>query len=401
MLPSGSSNPERNFRLVVLQLGISTFASSIFVISIVWISIAATGSAVITGITSSLMVAPLIIGFVIGAFVDRVVRKRLLVIMISIGRGIASLLLLPAAVLGNSLPAILFLFASAIIYGLTMAMIAPARMILSRNFLRQNVFIKGMSFMNVVSYSSRIMGYAASAILMTWKLDIGIILMSAIFFLSAIPVVFLPAMNGELSHREGFSASLRKGFRLVKNSAMVSQIIFIFVASGFFLGMSDTVLTVTVRKTLNLDAMFLSTIFIATSLGGIAGSILISRLKGAAGKRLVIGYLVSGFSLLVAGLFMKIVIVVPMMFLVGISSGLASPTITTLLFSSVDKENIGRIQGLMDTFGFSFKSMSAALAGFIIFLLTPFYVFLCMSAGLIILAMSISRLRTVNAAILT
>ena len=67
--------------------------------------------------------------------------------------------------------------------------------------------------------------------------------------------------------------------------------------------------------------------------------------------------------------------------------------IISIILGKVPKEKMGRIQGVMDTFGFSFNSASGILAGLIMGVFLPRVVFYVVAAGLISLSVASSRFR--------
>ncbi|EQB72885.1 MAG: hypothetical protein AMDU1_APLC00001G0065 [Thermoplasmatales archaeon A-plasma] len=62
----GGNYTKKNFSLLMAETGISTFATSLFTVLILWISITETKSALITGVTSAMLVARLNSGSILG-----------------------------------------------------------------------------------------------------------------------------------------------------------------------------------------------------------------------------------------------------------------------------------------------------------------------------------------------
>lgn len=163
----GGNYTKKNFSLLMAETGISTFATSLFTVLILWISITETKSALITGVTSAMLVAPLILSIVVGAFIDKARNKKIFAIFGPVLKALATGILLIVIQNNSLISDSIFLFISALAFGFSIDLLVPVRAIWSQKFLRKPIYLKGMSVANLVSRTSRLTGFLVSAVLFT------------------------------------------------------------------------------------------------------------------------------------------------------------------------------------------------------------------------------------------
>lgn len=378
-----------------MQNAISSFTSSIFTVLILWTSISLTHSPVITGVTSSFLVLPLVFNFYVGALIDNVQNKRRVAVMASILRSISAIFLLGAILLQSAHDSYVLILASAIIFGFTMDIFAPVRLVWSKKYLVRPVYLKGMSLMNISSRGSRLAGYLISALLVSSSLLFSTVLVAILYAASLFPILFLKDANDRLESKTSTRNTIKEGISYIRSTPVIAEALLIFMIAAFFTGMSDTVFTVEVERYLHLGASFLSLIFVSTSLGGISGSSLTAIMKGKIRIKLAGAYGISAASFIILSFFSSEYTILALPFFIGLGSGISSPIITSTILGSAEKSKMGRIQGIMDTFGFSFNSVSGILAGASIVLFNTNLVFAIMGVGLLALLLLILRLRTI------
>ncbi len=111
-----------DFRLVILNAGLSRMGVMAYGIVVLWVTLALTHSTVITGLADGMVSLPLFASFIVGAYVDRSPRKKSLGAVAGIARpaaiGILFIALLVHSVL---LIALLFVLGVAVIIGSVLA----------------------------------------------------------------------------------------------------------------------------------------------------------------------------------------------------------------------------------------------------------------------------------------
>ena len=394
----GGNYTKKNFSLLMAETGISTFATSLFTVLILWISITETKSALITGVTSAMLVAPLILSIVVGAFIDKARNKKIFAIFGPVLKALATGILLIVIQNNSLILDSIFLFISALAFGFSIDLLVPVRAIWSQKFLRKPIYLKGMSVANLVSRTSRLTGFLVSAVLFTMDLRTGIIIILTLYFVSLLPILFIDTSKDTTIGRETLREVMKDGIRYMGKTKLVAEVVFISSFSELFWGMSDSASSVMINRVFDLSSAYLGYTFFAISLGGIIGSTLTSKLKSVknVGKKLPLLYGLGGLSVLLIAIFPTIYVLLSVFFIVGFLSGITSPLISAVLFGNAPREKMGRIQGAMDTFGTSFNSVSGILAGVIMTVMFPGNVFYIMAVGLVVLSVIVSRFKTLS-----
>ena len=389
---------KKNFSLLMAETGISTFTTSLFTVLILWISISETKSALITGVTSAMLVAPLILSIVVGAFIDRAHNKKVFAILGPVLKALATGILLIVIQSNSLILDSIFLFISALAFGFSIDLLVPIRAIWSQMFLRKPIYLKGMSVANLVSRTSRLLGFLVAAVLFTINLRTGILIILIFYLISLLPILFIDSPKDTTIGKGTLREVMKDGIQYISKTRVVAEIVFISSFSALFWGMSDSASSVMINRVFDLSSSYLSYTFFAISLGGITGSTLTSKIKSVknVGKKLPLLYGLGSLSVLLIAIFPTVYVLLSVFFVIGFLSGITSPLISAVLFGNVPREKMGRIQGAMDTFGTSFNSVSGILAGVIMTIMFPGDVFYLMAVGLAILSVIVSRFKVLS-----
>ncbi len=399
MTESVSDNyTKKNFSLLMTETGVSTFTTSLFTVLILWISISETKSALITGVTSAMLVAPLILSIVVGAFIDRAHNKKVFAILGPVLKALATGILLIVIQNNSLISDSIFLFISALAFGFSIDLLVPIRAIWSQMFLRKPIYLKGMSVANLVSRTSRLAGFLVAAVLFTINLRTGILIILIFYLISLLPILFIDSPKDTAIGKGTLREVMKDGIQYLSKTRVVAEIVFISSFSALFWGMSDSASSVMINRVFDLSSSYLSYTFFAISLGGITGSTLTSKLKSVknVGKKLPLLYGLGSLSVLLIAIFPTVYVLLSVFFVIGFLSGITSPLISAVLFGNVPREKMGRIQGTMDTFGTSFNSVSGILAGVIMTIMFPGDVFYIMAVGLATLSVIVSRFKVLS-----
>ncbi len=389
---------KKNFSLLMAETGISTFTTSLFTVLILWISISETKSALITGVTSAMLVAPLILSIVVGAFIDRAHNKKVFAILGPVLKALATGILLIVIQSNSLILDSIFLFISALAFGFSIDLLVPIRAIWSQMFLRKPIYLKGMSVANLVSRTSRLLGFLVAAVLFTINLRTGILIILIFYLISLLPILFIDSPKDTTIGKGTLREVMKDGIQYISKTRVVAEIVFISSFSALFWGMSDSASSVMINRVFDLSSSYLSYTFFAISLGGITGSTLTSKIKSVknVGKKLPLLYGLGSLSVLLIAIFPTVYVLLSVFFVIGFLSGITSPLISAVFFGNVPREKMGRIQGAMDTFGTSFNSVSGILAGVIMTIMFPGDVFYIMAVGLATLSVIVSRFKVLS-----
>lgn len=388
----------RNFNLVVLEISLSTFTTAIFTVLILWMAISYTGSPLITGITSAMMTAPLVFNIVVGGIIDNTDRKKGAAIFAQSMKAVGVVLLLPVLYSNSLMTQTLFLFSSALIYGFTVDILVSTRAIWGQQFIRKQVYLKGMSIFMIASRVSRLSGLLVAAALVAFNIRLAITVIALLYIISIIPVFLMGKLESVEKSGKKLRQIMSEGISYITKTKIVASLVLATAVSSAFLGMTDSVSSVMVSKVFGLNAAYLSYILISLTLGGIVGSSFSSRMKGVknVGQKLALIFGGTGAITLVIGGVPTIYTILVVFIVIGALTGISSPLTTSVLFGNVPKDKMGRVQGAMDTLGTSFNSLSGVVAGVFMTIVFPGDVFFLMGAGLIVLAVVVSRSKSLS-----
>lgn len=375
----------KNFSLTLIELGISALGSSVFIVAILWVTVSSTKSALITGVVSACLVVPLFFNFLVGSFVDGTEKKNRYATISFLLRGISSLTLIPAELSHGAFLGIGLLIFSAIIYGFTTDFLVSIRAIWIQNFVKKVQYLRGNSIYGIVSRATRLAGYFLSAILLVVSIDGAVVFMAVTFFASGVLVLFIdnPRLTVQMGYK--FVERTKEGFAYVMKSDILKEIIILSMISALFAGMVDTASSVMIDLQFHLTASYLSYAFVCITVGGLISQFVTSKIKTIrmVGSKLALLYLFGGLTFSLIGFFSNIYALLIVFFVSEFLLGFASPIVSTMLLGNTEKGQMGRVQGLMDTMGTSFNSLSGVVAGALMTVFLPEYIFFVIASGLI------------------
>jgi MFS family permease len=389
---------KKNFSLVLTELGISALGSSVFTVAILWVTVSSTKSALITGIVSAFLVIPLLFNFLIGSFIDGTEKKNRYATLSFLLRGISSLILIPAELPHSSFLSVGLLIFSAIIYGFTMDFLVSVRAIWIQNFVKKTQYMKGNSIYNIVSGAAGLIGYFLSAVLMVISIEGAVVFMAIMFFASGIIVLFVDNPKLIVQKGKNFVERTKGGFTYVMKSDILKEVIIISMISALFAGMTDTASSVMINLVFHLTASYLSYAFVCITVGGLVSQFVTSKINTIkmVGSRLTLVYLFGGLTFSLISFFPNVYTLLTVYFVSGFLLGFASPIVSTVFFGNTERAQMGRAQGLMDTMGTSFESVSGIIAGALMTVIMPKYIFFIMASGLIALSILTSAFKRIR-----
>ena len=252
--PISDNYIKKNFSLLMAETGISTFTTSLFTVLILWISISETKSALITGVTSAMLVAPLILSIVVGAFIDRAQDKKVFAILGPVLKALATGILLIVIQSNSLISDSIFLFISALAFGFSIDLLVPIRAIWSQMFLRKPIYLKGMSVANLVSRTSRLAGFLVASVLFTINLRTGILIILILYLISILPILFIDSPKDTAIGKGTLREVMKDGIQYLSKTRVVAEIVFISAFSALFWGMSDSASSVMINRVFDLSS---------------------------------------------------------------------------------------------------------------------------------------------------
>jgi MFS family permease len=386
---------KRDFFLLTVGRVSSGIGSSVFGISIMWwmLDNFGAGSA---GVISALSVAGMIILRPLGGvFVDRIDRRRGLIA--ADGFGAVFVGILAGAALIGTLEFWHFIL-SIIGTSFSSAIISPATRSLIPEILNEDELTAGNSVLSSLTNVASLTGPAlAGTMLALFSYELVFTLNAASYGIAMAVELFITTTSVESvtsDDNDGFLTELKEGIKYlfdrprVKRIAIASTLINFFASpillvapalieqngySAFYAGLTETLFAV------------------GTIIAGFALVVIPERDTPAAwetemfGAMSITGLVFAGAAVAIA-FFPDVIlyIVLVTVFLIGISGGIEGIKSDSIVQASVDDDKLGRIFGLMRTFGNIAMPLSMAVTGFVIEYFSGEILFTILSSGVVL-----------------
>ncbi len=333
----------RNFALLWSAQLVSTIGSALTWLAASILIYRVTGSALSVGLMLMATAAPSIVfGLVAGVFVDRYDRKRIMVI--------ADLL---RAALVVTIP---FLIASdiawlyIIVLGTSVVgqFFAPAQSAVLPEVASDNELAAANSLMAISSFGATAVGFAASGLLAQISIELAFYL-DALTFLFSAACIFLTRVPRLATDRatsvQTVLKNMRGGFGYLFGSPILRSSFFILPLMGISFGLSNALLLPFATEALHATEFEYGIQEGLTSLGFVAGSLLMARTAGRlpAGQWLTISFVGMGAAQLV---YSQLTLIPLAFFFVTLSGFANAPSVVArqlILQRSTPREMRGRV----------------------------------------------------------
>jgi MFS family permease len=266
--------PFRNWFLAQI---FSASGSSTQMIGMAWLVVRATDSGVALGLLTALALLPvLLLGPLVGGWIDRMSRRTLLIgtqsAYLLIGAGLA----IVAAGGHAGLPV---LYAAALVTGVANAVDGPARQVYLIDLVGPKLIGATIGLYEVVINSSRVLGPAAAgALLATWGV-VPCFVFNALTFIPALVVLLSTRSGHEQRAAPGDRASFRTGVRWVAANPHVAWMLLFAAVAGMLFNLSVTVPLVT-QRVFGLGGGGYGTLVAVFGVGALLGAITASNQAG-------------------------------------------------------------------------------------------------------------------------
>ncbi len=380
----------RNFHLLLVSGSVSRVGTTAFSLSVLWITLALTGSALVAGLADGLFTFPLIFSFYFGALIDRSSRKKRVAVASILVRSAAVGLILVALFVHGYYLIIALVYSCVVITGMMSDIVNSVRSAWTKVFLNEKQYQRGSSVSSGLISLADGIGYASSGILLYYGYYDALLLIAAIFIISVIPVLFIrEKVEIEKKIRTGsLKADIAESVRFIRKNRSVMQLIVLMIFANFIIAMVGIGFTFLVQKILFLPAYYLSVIFIALSAGMALGSIPGGYLKGT------LGFVVAPLLAVVGIMFIAMVmtpivfILVALVFGAGLAIGIINPVVTTVFIRKVPVEMMARISGTVNTLALSATFLSGTIAGTIIQFSSIFDLFVIIGSVIVVVGVA-------------
>ena len=356
----------RNFTMLVLNAGISRGGTAAFSVMILWMALALTHSPVITGVADGMAALPLFASFLVGAFVDRSGRKKVLGAAACLARpAIVGLMFIAVNLHSIILIAALFFLASFLL-GFTSDVMNSVRSVWSKQFLDDATYKKGTSTLQAASALAETAGYGIAGAFLVFGYDSALFALSMIFVLAFAAVLPIKAERERKNDGNSIVTSVREGLHFIRGSKFIMEVMLVSLLANFLFGTMGVGLTALIQRDFHLPASYFGALLFTLSIAVIIGSVLASKISGSVGRITTATLLVSGVFLVFVGISRSVYYDFAFMAGIGILVGLINVAASTLMLRKVPQELMARVQGTMNTFGLGAIFFAGTIGGVII-----------------------------------
>ena len=358
----------RGFKLMVASGFTSRMGTTAFSISVLWITLDLTNSALFARLADGLFTLPLIFSFFFGALIDRSRKKKNLAIISTLVRASAIMLILLAIMVHGYFLIIALIYSCVVVTGMMSDILNSIRSVWTKTFLEEEQYQKGTSLSTGFYSMAEGIGFALSGVLLYFGYWDTMFLLAEMFVISVIPIIFIneKADEGKTINVTNIGADILDGIRFIRRNRSLTQLIIIMIFANFVIAMVGIGFTFMIEKVLILPAFYLSAIFIALSAGIGLGAIPGGYVRGTLG--VVVAPLLSIIGIVFISLIVtkNIFFLMVLVFIIGFAIGAINPAVGTVFIRKVPVEKMARIQGAVNTFALSATFLSGTIAGIII-----------------------------------
>ncbi len=373
--PEGAINARvpfsKNYKLMVFNNAISRTGTAGFQLAILWIALLLTKSPVLAGFADGMSALPLMLSFVFGAIVDRLVSKKALAIVISSFRA-ASIMVLFIAISQSSLILEVFsIYFVAFVIGMSTDILNAIRSSWSKQFMEESQYQGGVSLSQSVTAIAEAAGYAISGVLILLGLQFAIYSFAIIFAVSIAPLILIrKERTSNVAKEIDIKSSVREGMKFIFGDSRLRALVIIIMAINLTIGTVGIFMVYLVEVHFKLSAIYYTSMALSVTIGVIVGSVLGSKAKGKVGHYSIGTIFSIALLLLAVGNLGSIYPDYAAILGVGVLVGVVNVVVNTAIIKIVDQEMMGRISGAFNTFGISITFISGAIGGVLIQLLT-------------------------------
>ncbi len=311
----------RNFRLLWISTLFISGGNWVQQITLGWLALELSGSALKVGIVLGLRAGPMLLAPISGAIVDRLDRRKLLLVDQFI---LAALALIFASLVLSDVVVMWHLYAFSAGTGIAWSINNPVRQTLVGNSVPRHTLMNAVALNSMAFNSTRIFGPAAGGLLITF-FGPGInFLIQGIFYVAVMIMMFPFRAEYETDHSavkdESILMNVREGFRYVLNNRTALTIILVtLIPTLTMMSFVMTLMPVYAVEVLGQEqgeGWVLGLLLTATGIGGFLGTLLLAAFSNikSKGKLIISGLFISSISILLVSqvnvLWMSMVILI-------------------------------------------------------------------------------------------
>lgn len=358
-----------DFLKVWLGRTISRFGDAIDGIAFMWLMYKLTGSTLLMGSVMAVSAIPSLFGMAAGVFVDRMNKKKVMVLM-DLLRGVSTSGIAVLFITDNL--QVWQLFAFAFFNSICEVFSSPARSSAMQILIKKEHYLVANSLGQASAAIAEILGMGiAAAIIGLWGVGIAILIDASTFLLSAVTAavanIEVVISSSEKLNFHKFFKELFEGLTVIKSNSMIFINMILGAAINILLAPFNVLMPIYSDKVLNSGEKGYSIMGIGIMVGTVLGSLLVGRIADKFKKSTVIitGFLMVASNIAALGLVNNLFLAVVFSIVMGASIPLISATGMSVIQTHTPKEKMGRVISTMQTIGLIGMPLGFAASGII------------------------------------
>ena len=355
-----------NFRMLLLNAAISRGGTAAYGVTILWVTLALTHSPVLTGLADGMMSIPLFASFLVGAYVDRSGRKKLLALVSCIARPAIIGLMFLALYSHNVIVIAALFFATSILVGFTSDVMNSVRSVWSKQFLNEQTYKKGTSLLQATMGIAETLGFGIAGAVLVLGFANAFLTLVLIFFAAFLAILPIVDKGVQQTENGTVGESVKEGLSFIWHSKFILEIMLVSLLANFLFGTVGIGLTALVQRDFNLPASYFGTLLLVLAGAMILGSVLAMKVGGSVGRLVTLTMALIGVLLGLVGISPSIFYDYIFMMGIGLIVGVVNVAASTLILKKVPESMMARVNGTINTFGLGMTFISGTVGGVVI-----------------------------------
>lgn len=363
-----SRNLPRDFSIFVILKSFIALGGGFFSVLLPWAIITLTKSAFLVGIGEGITAVPLLTSFIIGSSIDKIKRKANAFAFSVLGMASFFSFFLFSLYTRETIFIIIALLVPALIISYFDDIQTTISSFFDKALLSQGNLKKGISLRRGTSSLTKIIGIVTFAIFISFGLGVSIYfliiiyLLSFFIFLTIRRVLSIKTKQNNPIENGGIFSGIKKflSFRFLKELTLVAVVI------NFFFGMITVGFTVMIKIYFNLGGVYLSYLLGIWAIGDAVGSLLATKIKNVRGSFVSFSVILWGI-LFIAIFWISLNYLyyplLPIVFLIGLISGIMNVLIYALMLKNTDEAVIGSVFGSFNSLFGGVTFLSGMISG--------------------------------------
>ncbi|MBI5873452.1 MAG: MFS transporter [Candidatus Omnitrophica bacterium] len=382
-----SSLKVREFRIFWFSMVVSLIGTWVQSMAQSWLVFKLTGSAFLLGLVGFLAYLPIsLFSFPSGVFIDRVVKRNLLIVTQAVFTLLAFVL---AYLVQRDMVQVWHIMAIAVLSGLAMAVDAPARQAMVVELVGKQHLFNAIVLNSAAFNTARLIGPALAGVLIAVVGMAGCFYVNAFSYIPVLAALFFirPTPAPVNVKNKSFLSDIRNVVDYIRKEHFLLALFAIVAMFSLFGSAYIILMPIFAQEILHSGANGLAILMSASGAGALIGVLNLARLKHTASNLALLKFCMGLFfaSIMVFACSGNFILSAFMLFLCGFGGSSGMSIVNTLLQMSIPDEYRGRIMGVFVMMFTGFMPIGNLFAGALAhFIGAPHTVFLGSATSLVV-----------------